>query len=287
MDAILLFPRGRTRQPGLEMPSILEGCRHDAYSGTEESYLTGEDKALHNVMTASALVFIVMAMLLFGILASPSLSPIAAIADWDGDGLKNNEDDFPRDPDESVDSDGDGVGDNGDAFPYDPSETEDSDDDGFGDNEDTFDQGDAVLKISLEKFEFIDYVDDHVQTSYYPNAWFVVLVDLDGDEDYDATYESVVFNATKSLTDFYTVSVDIDDDLQWVSFMVIAYDVTLVSTNNVTDLEIIDYNPAPGLRTLEQTVGLPCDLTWASDGDGDDDTPDCYLEYSAQTVENT
>ncbi|MDQ1371389.1 MAG: hypothetical protein QG582_303, partial [Candidatus Thermoplasmatota archaeon] len=119
--------------------------------------MTGEEKALHNVMTASALVFIVMVMLLFGVLASPSLSPVAAIADWDGDGFKNNEDEFPRDPDEWADSDSDGAGDNGDAFPQDPDETEDSDADGVGDNEDFFDQGDAVLRISLESFEFVNY----------------------------------------------------------------------------------------------------------------------------------
>lgn len=250
--------------------------------------MTGEEeKALHSVMTVSVLVFIVMVMLLFGVLASPSLSPVAALADWDGDGHKNDNDEFPRDPGEWADADGDGVGDNADAFPDDSSETYDSDLDGVGDNADFFDQGDAMLKISLESFEFVNYEDDHVQTTYYPNAWFKVFVDLDGDDEYDAMYNSTVFNATKSLDDFYTLTVDADDDAHSARFMVVAYDVTLVSTNNVTDYEIIDYNPSPGLRTVEHTVDLPCDLAWASDGVGDDDTPDCYLAYSVEIVART
>lgn len=246
--------------------------------------MTGEEKALHNVMTASALVFIVMVMLLFGVLVSPSLSPVAAIADWDGDGFKNNEDEFPRDPDEWADSDSDGAGDNGDAFPQDPDETEDSDADGVGDNEDFFDQGDAVLRISLESFEFVNYEGDHFQTSYYPNAWFIILMDLDSDGDYETQHNSTVFNATKSLDDFFAFTVDVDEGAHSVGFMVVAYDVTLVSTNNVTDYEIIDYNPASGLRTMENTVTLPCDSSWVSDGVGDEDTPDCVLAYSAVTM---
>lgn len=252
--------------------------------GTEDAVLTGEEKALHNVMAVSALVFIVMVMLLFGVLASPSLSPVGAIADWDGDGVRNDDDDFPRDPAEWRDTDDDGVGDKADAFPDDPDETEDSDADGFGDNADFLDHGDAVLQITLDSFEFLNYVDDHTQASYYPNAWFVIFVDLDGDDDYEGVYNSTVFNATKSLDDFFTLTVDVEDDADSARFMVVAYDVTLVSVNNVTAYEIIDYNPTPGLRTSVHTVALPCDSSWASDGLEDDDTPDCHLAYSAVTV---
>lgn len=254
-------------------------------TGTEELTLTGEEeKALHNVMTLSATVFIAMAMLLFGVLASPSLSPVSAIADWDGDGHKNSDDKFPRDAREWADSDGDGVGDNGDAFPLDPSETVDSDDDGFGDNEDFFDQGDVMLRVTLDSFEFLNYENDHTQTSYYPNAWFIIHLDLDGDGLYEYDYESPVFNATKELDDFFYLTVDVDDDLTQAQFMVVVYDVTLVSINNVTAYEVMDYNPVPGLRTIERTVTLPCDSSWSSNGLGDDDVPDCRLACSLATV---
>lgn len=58
--------------------------------------------------------------------------------DFDGDGVVNELDAFPRDANESVDSDNDGVGDNSDAFPEDATETIDSDTDGVGDNSDAF-----------------------------------------------------------------------------------------------------------------------------------------------------
>jgi hypothetical protein len=55
-------------------------------------------------------------------------------ADSDGDGVLDEEDEFPDDPDEVADTDEDGVGDNDDAFPLDPNEWADSDGDGIGDN---------------------------------------------------------------------------------------------------------------------------------------------------------
>jgi hypothetical protein len=60
------------------------------------------------------------------------------LGDSDGDGVVDRDDEFPDDPDESVDSDDDGVGDNGDAFPENGQETTDTDGDGTGDNADAF-----------------------------------------------------------------------------------------------------------------------------------------------------
>ena len=59
--------------------------------------------------------------------------------DSDGDGYGDNIDGnrgdvFPNDPAEWKDSDGDGLGDNADMFPYDPTQIEDRDGDGMGDN---------------------------------------------------------------------------------------------------------------------------------------------------------
>ncbi|WNC70916.1 thrombospondin type 3 repeat-containing protein [Thalassotalea psychrophila] len=61
--------------------------------------------------------------------------------DSDGDGIRDNEDAFPNDPNETKDSDGDGIGDNEDAFPNDSNETKDSDGDGIGDNADSTPNG--------------------------------------------------------------------------------------------------------------------------------------------------
>lgn len=55
------------------------------------------------------------------------------ISDSDGDGVPDNEDAFPNDPNESADTDGDGIGDNGDHSPGDET---DGADDGEGDESD-------------------------------------------------------------------------------------------------------------------------------------------------------
>lgn len=90
--------------------------------------------------------------------------------DRDGDGVANDEDAFPDDPNEWSDTDGDGIGDNSDpdldgdglnndvdpdidndgynndddAFPRDPSEWSDIDGDGIGDNSDPDRDGDGI-----------------------------------------------------------------------------------------------------------------------------------------------
>ncbi|MFC1812988.1 hypothetical protein ACFL03_09875, partial [Thermodesulfobacteriota bacterium] len=89
--------------------------------------------------------------------SEPVLLSIEA-GDTDGDGVPDDQDAFPEDPDEWEDVDGDGIGDNADpdigagpssedsdgdgvpddqdAFPDDPNESKDSDGDGIGDNAD-------------------------------------------------------------------------------------------------------------------------------------------------------
>ena len=72
--------------------------------------------------------------------------------DDDGDGVDDNEDDFPLNKNEQYDTDGDGTGNNSDTdddndgvpddhdgLPTDPNETVDTDGDGIGDNADTDD----------------------------------------------------------------------------------------------------------------------------------------------------
>lgn len=58
--------------------------------------------------------------------------------DRDKDGYADEEDRFPDDRNEWIDSDNDGVGDNSDAFPHDSEESADTDQDGHGDNSDDF-----------------------------------------------------------------------------------------------------------------------------------------------------
>ena len=67
--------------------------------------------------------------------STPTSNP--NLADTDSDGVGDNADAFPNDPNEWLDTDGDGVGDNTDAFPNDPADSVDTDGDGLGDNSET------------------------------------------------------------------------------------------------------------------------------------------------------
>ena len=58
--------------------------------------------------------------------------------DDDGDGVADDNDSFPLDASETLDADGDSVGDNSDVYPNNALETADSDHDGLGDNSDPF-----------------------------------------------------------------------------------------------------------------------------------------------------
>ena len=68
----------------------------------------------------------------------PVCGPGPIGSDTDGDGVNDNVDAFPNNPNETTDTDGDRVGDNSDAFPNNPNESVDSDGDRVGDNSDAF-----------------------------------------------------------------------------------------------------------------------------------------------------
>ncbi|MDA8646188.1 DUF5011 domain-containing protein [Porticoccaceae bacterium] len=88
---------------------------------------------------------------------------VVAVQDSDNDGVDDNADAFPNDPNETLDTDGDGIGNNADtnddgdsvgdysdAFPLDASEWLDTDGDGIGNNADTDDDGDGVSDVQEE-----------------------------------------------------------------------------------------------------------------------------------------
>lgn len=82
------------------------------------------------------------------VIDAPKLSALCVFdsnGDFDGDGFADNNDAFPNDPGEWLDSDGDGIGDNADVFPSDSSEWADTDGDGIGNNSDPDMDGDGHL----------------------------------------------------------------------------------------------------------------------------------------------
>ena len=106
--------------------------------------------------------------------------------DDDNDLVLDDDDAFPLDPSESLDTDGDGYGDNIDAFTMDPDEWLDTDQDGIGNNTDPDDDNDGYLDVDdafpLLASEWLDTDGDGVgdntdQFPLDPLEW----EDLDGD----------------------------------------------------------------------------------------------------------
>jgi len=85
-------------------------------------------------------------------------------SDIDGDGVPNQDDAFPLNATEWVDSDGDGVGDNSDQFPLDPSESLDTDSDGVGNSRDYCPNTlpDRAPTVSLKPNHYVDQDGDGV-----------------------------------------------------------------------------------------------------------------------------
>jgi len=106
--------------------------------------------------------------------------------DDDGDGVDDEDDDFPANPSEWSDTDEDGTGDNADTdddddgvddtddvFPLDPQEWTDTDDDGVGNNADDDDDGDGVMDweddLPLDKDETEDLDGDGIGNNADPD----------------------------------------------------------------------------------------------------------------------
>ena len=126
--------------------------------------------------------------------------------DDDNDMVLDSEDLFPLDPNESSDVDNDGVGDNADEFDDDPNEAFDTDGDGLGNNADTDDDNDGHLDVDdafpLDPNEWLDSDGDGVgdntdQFPLDPLEW----EDLDGD-GFGDNHGSAAFTSYRLVTDW-------------------------------------------------------------------------------------
>jgi subtilase family protein/Big-like domain-containing protein/cadherin-like protein/FG-GAP repeat protein len=117
--------------------------------------------------------------------------------DTDGDGISDNVDDLPNNPNETVDTDGDTIGNNtdddddgdgvldvNDAFPLDASEDSDFDSDGIGDNADTvinIDDGDVAFLISAIDAANDDISNPGIDIIELASKGYYLLADVEDD----------------------------------------------------------------------------------------------------------
>jgi len=169
--------------------------------------------------------------------------------DSDGDGYGNNRDVFPYDSSEWKDSDKDNHGDNSDAFPYDPTEWKDSDGDGVGDNSDPFPydydndgysdsvdimkDGDAAIKIELEKFNVVDELD-----YFFTSVEVFFEIYIDGRMEARIDFEGEIWGATVGQTHsiYDKVVYNIADDQRYTDIAIVMWDYDPLDDNDVIDI---------------------------------------------------
>jgi hypothetical protein len=132
-------------ESGTKLRWYLNGKLQSAYNDKVQipASITQEDQCWHFTVEPSDGITFGTIVASAPVIIQPP--PIPPVIDTDGDGVPDDEDAFPEDPTQWLDSDGDGYGDNitgnnPDMFPDDPTEWNDLDGDGYGDNSDAFPQ---------------------------------------------------------------------------------------------------------------------------------------------------
>jgi len=139
--------------------------------------------------------------------------------DSDNDGVGNNADKFPYDSTQWADRDGDGYGDNPngnnpDAFPDDSTEWKDSDSDGIGDNDDIYDAGNGGIKVCISSYQG----DGSSDESGAPDPYFNITIWAyqAGQWKILGSKTSSIYTNTDSVSYPLTLTIDVDDDIPYV-----------------------------------------------------------------------
>jgi VCBS repeat-containing protein len=166
--------------------------------------------------------------------AAHNFTLTVVLRDRDGDGVPDDSDAFPTDPNETVDTDDDGIGDNSDpdidgdgvpneddAFPLDKNEWNDTDGDGIGDNSDPDIDGDGYLNADdaspYDPLEWNDTDGDGIGDNSDP--------DIDGDgvlnaDDLDP-YDSAIGAASEGDA--------VGNNMTWIIIIIVVVAVAAIA----------------------------------------------------------
>ena len=204
--------------------------------------------------------------------------------DSDNDGVNDDKDAFPMDPDETADADGDGVGDNADldddndgvadvhdGLPLNPMETADADGDGVGDNADLDDDNDGVLDADdafpMDAAETMDSDGDGVgdNADAFP---------MDAAETMDSDMDGVGDNADAFDDD---ATETMDSDMDGVGDNADAFDDDATETMD-SDMD--------GVGDNADAFPMDAAETMDSDGDGVGDNADAFDDDATETMDS-
>jgi len=229
--------------------------------------------------------------------------------DADNDGIPDDQDAFPQDPKESLDTDNDGIGnsvdddddgdgvlDVNDAFPLDGTESIDTDGDSIGNNADTDDDGDFYLDTNdafpLDEAEWLDTDGDQIGNN--------ADADDDGDSYLD-TNDAFPLDETEWIDtdgDFIGNNADTDDDgdsyldindafpldeTEWLDT-----DGDSIGNNADTDDDGDSYLDTNDAFPLDETEWLDTDGDLIGNNADDNDDGDIFLDVDdAFPLDNT
>jgi len=191
--------------------------------------------------------------------------------DDDDDGWPDENDVFPLDAAEHLDTDGDGVGDNADIYPSDASESTDTDFDGIGNNADTDDDNDGVLDdndpFPMDASESVDTDSDGIGNNADTDD------DGDGVSDNDDAFPLNSSETVDTDSDGIGNNADTDDDNDGVP-------------DNADSQSTDPYNDSDedGVANIDDTFPLDAFESVDTDSDGignnadDDDDGDTVLD---------
>jgi len=189
--------------------------------------------------------------------------------DRDGDGIPDNQDAFPDDPEEWRDSDGDGIGDNADS---------DDDNDGVLDTQDYLPYNDAGIMVEIWKIRINDYL-----IPWKSTAKIFVKIYIDGVE-YVLPEEPKEVNIDEDIIVNWNVSQNIDDSVGYHGIKIELYYKDWIGREVLVDINGEDPDKETGkIVEVNYLIGNKVGNQYPQGGgykisDGSDDGNDSFFK---------
>ena len=191
--------------------------------------------------------------------------------DTDGDGIPNDEDAFPNDPSEWIDSDGDGIGDNADT---------DDDNDGILDVFDFVPRADAGIRVAIDMVRVKDFVIGRQTTGTISAKIFI-------DDQEVSTFGPLDIEIdTETIVNWSIPIFDVADDKAYHPIKIELSYLNILGRTELLDINGNDPSTGDSGKVLEITYYLGNyvgkEMKGSSDGSMDDNDSTFFTEKDAK-----